>query len=207
MKKPLLTFLLALACAFTVQAQQVVERNFDLPNDKKLVLELPFADSIVITGWNKPTVAFKAVVQGKDGTEASVHQLDFKDGAQKLTITGSIETKKNCVSLNIQYQIMVPQEVALQLNSISGNIEMRQVQGTLEVKSISGFIDYAWPGHQANIKVKSVTGQLYSNLNANWHDKGPKFAPVGTKMAGTLKGGGPALSFETISSNIYLRKE
>jgi hypothetical protein len=64
-----------------------------------------------------------------------------------------------------------------------------------------------WPANKgASVSMKSITGELYSDLDINYTNKSKSIPIVGYLLKGTLNGGGPTVYLESISNDIYLRK-
>jgi hypothetical protein len=55
--------------------------------------------------------------------------------------------------------------------------------------------------------MKSITGELYTDLDMKIMNQQDEIPIVGYEMEGQLGGGGTKMRLETISSNIYVRKE
>jgi hypothetical protein len=71
-------------------------------------------------------------------------------------------------------------------------------------------VDVTLPGNtKANLKMKSITGEIYSDLDLSLgQSKGPmKRVGGGHTVEGSINGGGVEISLNTISSDIYLRKQ
>jgi uncharacterized GH25 family protein len=232
--KKILTLVTATLLAVTnLQAQQkVVEKTLEVPANKKVVLNLKFGNDIKITAWDKKEVAIKVTYEINSGKLNDALLLTFKadnesarvkvDLDQDLLKTGKAEdcpdNKANqnyyynngrqyfsCTQIN--YEIMAPRDADLVVETISGNIELRGLTGPVQAKSISGFVDMNWPDRKgAAVALKTITGEVYSDLNLDIPNK--KENPiVGYQLQGTLNGGGSAVKLETISNNIYFRKQ
>ena len=112
----------------------------------------------------------------------------------------------NRVCADINYEITVPADVVLHVNTISGNIDSAGLTGALEAKSISGFVDVAWsPTSGAELSLKTITGEVYTDQDIAFSNR--KDNPmVGYQLHGTLRGSGPLVKLESISNDVYFRK-
>ena len=112
----------------------------------------------------------------------------------------------NPVCATIDYEITVPADVVLRVNTISGDIDIAGLTGAIEAKSISGFVDVAWPASQgAEVSLKTITGEVYTDQDVIFNNR--KENPiVGYQLRGTLKGSGPLVKLESISNDVYFRK-
>ena len=62
---------------------------------------------------------------------------------------------------------------------------------------------------KANLVLKSVTGEIYTDFDINFSEKeGHKMKRVGgSNLRGSINGGGVEIALNTISDDIYLRKK
>ncbi|MBD2769857.1 hypothetical protein IC235_18360 [Hymenobacter sp. BT664] len=113
----------------------------------------------------------------------------------------------NQVCAVIDYEITVPAEVALRVNTLSGNIDIAGLTGPIEAKSLSGFVDVAWPATRgAELSLKSITGEVYTDQEIAFTNLREKNPIVGYQLHGTLSGSGPLVKLESISNDVYFRK-
>lgn len=223
--------LLLLLTPLCLQAQRLVEESFSLPAGQPLRLELKHGSDIQLKGWDKPQVLVKASVQVNGGKHNDAFRLNSSSAGKGLTVTSVLDESKitsggaagdckgstwqfdsengaNNICLEITYEVWLPKNTNLQLNTISGNVTAKNLQGPLDLNSISGFIDVSWPAEQqADLWLTSVTGELYTNLEVKVLNPQEKIPMVGYELKGQLGKGGQPLRLQTISSNIYLRKE
>ena len=233
MKKIWTIGLLWLLTVAGVQAQsKTVERTLAVPANNKVDLQLKFGDDIKITAWDKKEAAIKVTYEingGKlndalllqfesDQTSARV-QVDLDqeltkkgkvedcpDGNRRYSTNGNKEHGYTCATIN--YEIFVPRNADLKVETINGNIELKGLDGPVQAKSISGFVDMSWPEKKgAAVALKTITGEVYSDLNIDFPEGKKKAPMVGYELKGNLNGGSSAISLESISSDIYLRKQ
>lgn len=234
MKKILYLSLTLLIYWNTVQAQQrTVSKQFDVGADQKLELNLKFGDSIVIEAWDQNKVSFNADIEINGGKLNEALQLDFNEQSDGLHVTADYDQNKlksgkasdcpnsdystynwsdnsrsNVVCSNITYKLFVPANIDITVESISGNIELVGVAGPVRAKSISGFVDLSWPsGKPADINLKTISGEAFTNVEElQLINKKDHIPLVGYTIKGKIRSGGPAVSLESISGNIYLRE-
>jgi hypothetical protein len=114
--------------------------------------------------------------------------------------------KINQVCADITYEITVPADVVLRVNTISGNIDISGLNGAIEAKSISGFVDVAWPATTgAELSLKTITGEVYTDQDIEFSNR-KKNPIVGYQLNGKLKDSGPVVKLESISNDVYFRK-
>lgn len=101
-------------------------------------------------------------------------------------------------------------------NSTSGEIVIVYSALSQEAPSIisgvSSEIDVTLPASsKANLALKSITGEIYTDMDIQLKKKNVKGSDMqvvggGQTIEGTTNGGGAELGIKTISSNIYIRK-
>jgi hypothetical protein len=111
------------------------------------------------------------------------------------------------VCSEINYRVYLPRQAKLKLETINGNIDIEGATATVQAKTISGYVDMSWPKAKgANVAMKTITGEVYSDLNIDFKNKKQKDPIVGYLLEGTFNGGGPVVRLESISNNVYFRK-
>lgn len=224
--KTLLTILLFII-PFIVLSQEVIEKSFDVKKDTKIDLNLRFADDIVITKSTDDKMHFKTTYNINNGDLNEAFEIDIDADENEVDIDTDLDESvlkrarkahndddcdssysSDCykVCADINFEIQIPDDVELELETIDGNIELVGIVGKLDIKSISGFIDLSWGNTGANMELKTITGEIYSDLklkNLNTYN----MSYVGSDIDAEYNGGGLAVKLETISSDIFLRKE
>ena len=115
--------------------------------------------------------------------------------------------RHNPVCAVVEYEITVPADVALRVSTLSGNIDIAGLTGAIEAKSLSGFVDVAWPATTgAELSLKTSTGEVYTDQDIAFRTTPRKNPIVGYQLLGTLKGSGPLVKLESISNDVYFRK-
>jgi hypothetical protein len=72
------------------------------------------------------------------------------------------------------------------METISANIDLKEVTGPVHAKSISGYVDMHWPSKQgASVAMKTITGEVYSDLDINFLNKKDTPQIVGYLLKGT----------------------
>jgi len=207
----LLPFLLGLACY--AHSQKLVTKNLDV-NGKKVEMKFKFADTINIEAWNQNKIELHVSVNIEGNLYNDYYTLNVNERGNNLALEEVIDfegiKKKRGDNQNFQmeiiYKLKVPANLEFNLNTISGQVEMKGILGKMDVNSISGFIDYTVPQTcKARIDLSTISGNVYSNLK--FEDQSTKeISWVGTKRKLTLNGGTQDIALKTISGNIYLRK-
>lgn len=231
MKNTLLLFAMFFL-ARSVFAQKIITKTLPLSADQAVRLNLKFGDSIQVRYWDKSDVSMRIAVLINNGKLNDALRVETTSDAQAVSVKTDFDqelikqgrsddcpgsrstwqTNKNgesySVCSTINYVIFLPRKAALHLETINGNIDIQGATSPVWAKSISGFVDLSWAGTKgANVAMKTITGEVYSDLAIDFKNKRPKHPIVGYLLEGTLLSGGPDVRLESISNNIFLRKE
>jgi DUF4097 and DUF4098 domain-containing protein YvlB len=209
-------------------AQEVFEKTVALEKNKTAEMNFDFADNIIIKSWENSEVSVKATVNINDNADNSKYELNVEPVASGIKMTGKINNLKSlsdhsyqvvdgaitksddqCVKIDIDYEVFLPEGTTIALETISGNIELTGFEAPMHIKTISGFIDFSIDPHiKASFETKTITGEVYSDLDLETENKEPDMRVFrGGHIMATLNGGGKSIKLETISGDIYLRKE
>jgi len=109
--------------------------------------------------------------------------------------------------MEINYRIKVPRNADLSIESISGDIEIKGFYGELWAKSISGFIDLSWDTSKgADLSMKTITGELYSDMDLTILNKDRMASIVGYDMSATHKEGANAYIWKPSAATSTLER-
>ncbi len=214
MKKYIMLLSLLFCVVFFAHSQKIIDKEIKV-DKQKVEMELSFADDILIQTWSNKTIELQASIDIDDNKYNDFYTLEVinKNGKieiiEKVDFEGikKVKKEKNLCNFNtnLNYTIKVPENLEFDLNTISGEIELIGCQGEMNIKTISGFIDYSIPlSHKAKIDLSTVTGDVYSNVK--FDKKIPKKIKwVGTNQKLSLNGGDTDVELKTVSGDIFLR--
>lgn len=231
--KPILFLLLFGLFVNSTSAQKIIEKKFPWSSAQIANLNLKFADSIQVRYWDKAEVSVRIAVVINSGrlndaltveSESTGGEITLKtDFDKELLKNGKVEdcpeekksrwrTEHNgqdyYVCSKINYQVYLPRNAKLKLETINGNIDIKGSSAPVFAKTISGYVDFSWPKSKgANLAMKTITGEVYTDLDIDFKSKKQKNPIVGYLLEGTVNGGGPDVRLESISNNVYLRKK
>jgi hypothetical protein len=223
MYKSIITLLAAGFIVVPTMAQLVVEKSIEVKPNTKLDLKLDFADSIRLTPAKGNTLRLKAVVNINDNKDNDRYELVASSNGDLATVKANISgmesigrTSKNgkrryhhgdCFTMDIYYEIEVPQVAEIELFSISGDIQVSELKCPASIETVSGYIDVSIPAKfGAEVAVNTITGGVYTNFDINPKTDECKSGPATTKAQFLLNNGGNRIRLRTVSSDIYLRK-
>ncbi|WP_082214404.1 DUF4097 family beta strand repeat-containing protein [Dyadobacter psychrophilus] len=232
MKKNLIILMLALL-AGPLSAQKIIEKKLPFKDGQTANLNLKFADSIQVRYWDKPEVyvKIKAVINSNKLNDALVVtdratadevilEIGFDNemlkkgkqedcpGDNRSSWNDKDGTHRYYMCKEIDYQVFLPRNAKLKLETIDGNIDIEGASTTVFAKTISGYVDMSWPKSKGiNVAMKTITGEVYSDFDIDFKNKKQKNPIVGYLLEGTVKGGGPDVKLESISNDVYLRSK
>jgi hypothetical protein len=220
--------LMAITMAFNVPQERRVDENYKVKPGELVKLDFDFADQISITTWDKNEINVKVMVSINDNKNNDAFEIKSVKTSQGIKIVSEIvkmeelakknhhikitdngDTIINCnLEMDLFFEIKIPKNVQLDVNTIGGDIIITKFQGLSKIKTIGGFIDYSVPGDdKADIEMRTISGDIYTDLELEFdrEDRGLQHI-VGGDVNARLNGGGREITLETIGSNIYLRK-
>ncbi|MBO0939593.1 hypothetical protein J2I47_23790 [Fibrella sp. HMF5335] len=220
--------LLVVAPAFS---QKIIQKTLPYTSGQLVDLNLRYGDSIQVRYWDKPDVSIRVSVLINNGKLNDALLVETSSTDQALKVSTDFDQKllkqandddcpyqsgvaqnryngnHNSVCLDIDYQVILPRNARLKIETISGNIDIKGASEAVSAKTISGYVDMSWPTAKGvNLAMKTITGEVYSDLDIDFKGKKQKNPIVGYLLEGAANGGGPTVRLESISNNIYLRK-
>lgn len=225
----LLLYILLISSAF---AQKIIEKQFAFSSNQTINLNFKYADTIQVHYWDKAEVSVRieAVInQGKlndllvvetvsNDKEISLttdfDKARFIQGREEdcpgprshLSYTGNGQKYYACGT--ISYQVYLPRQAKLKIETVTGNIIIRGAEATVFAKAVVGFVDFSWLETQgANMAIKTIRGEVYTDLDIDFKTKVKRDPNTGYTLEGTLNGGGPEVYLESTISNLFIRKQ
>ena len=225
-------FFLLLVCAAaghqSVLAQKVIEKTATLTAGQRVFLNLKQASNIRIRPGAAGKMTLKATISINSNRLNDALLLAVEPGSAELKVNADFDKEMlkqaqpgDCpntkgdrnmwfgqqVCDDITYEITLPADVALRVYSYSGNVDIVGLTGAIEVKTLSGFVDVAWPPTQgAELALKTVTGEVYTDQDIAFSTERRKNPIVGYQLNGKLNGSGPLVKLESVSNDVYVRK-
>ena len=224
----LLLLVCATAARQSVSAQKIIEKSASLTGGQRVFLNLKQASSIRIRAGAAGKMTMKATVSINSNRLNDALQIDLSQTGDELKLTADFDKEMlrkaqpgDCPSTtgdrnmwygqqvcdDITYEITLPADVALRVYTYSGNVDIVGINNSIEAKSLSGFVDVAWPASKgAELSLKTITGEVYTDQDIAFNNQMRKNPIVGYQLHGTLSGSGPLVKLESISNDVYFRK-
>jgi hypothetical protein len=138
-------------------------------------------------------------------------QTNWQGGAgiSVSNVDGDLEIRTNNANINLN-NVTGP----VVANSTSGDVKatfsnVNQGKPTA-ISSISGTVDVSLPATvKSNLKLRSINGEMYTDFDLGLKSSKDGIPKVsgGSNIEGTINGGGVEVQINTISSDIYIRKQ
>lgn len=218
----ILAILLPVSAVLAQYPTKTIENTYRLPSNKRVEMNLKFASHIQVGVWNRQEVGLKTILMRSDASLDSIHQVTVLEQGDRLSIKTDYvfdkkngeqyhcwncdgnPTDKNCICFRVSYEVLLPADANLELETISGDIEIRGLRGPIRAKTISGFVDLALDSRaSSSLSFKSVTGEIYTDFDLTLDNGSSAYSK---RLNKPINGGGPAISLESVSGDIYFRK-
>lgn len=232
-------FIALLLLISKLNAQQKITQSYTTKGINNVLINLKYAKNIELKSWNKKELVVQAIVNMNNNKDNHFFSLKNKKSNGKFFINSDYKNffkfnnknviitnkKQNCKhnynSIIVTYTVFVPEKINLEIKSISGNVEVENYNGKLDLnltsgnitikkitkemnlKTISGDIDVYVS--DAYLKAETISGSIYSNLDITFSNKN-KLKLFKTKIIGKVNKGNLSLNLKTISGDIFLRK-
>lgn len=220
MKNRLFLLLLLGIGLLPASAQRLVEKHFEFSPNGLVHMNFQISDSIRILTWKKNEVYVKSSINVNDNQNNDDYKMVFDQTGSTINVSAKLEfkckdsTHKNncncccCSNSQIFHEVYIPENADFSVETINGNIVITGNTAEIRAKSISGFIDLAVaPQRKADVKLRTITGTMYSNIELSSTSRRIKQVGGGSVSAELNGGGGKVINLETISGNIFFRKE
>ena len=221
--------LLVVLAARPAAAQKIIEKTAPVAAGQRVFLDLRQATSIRVRPGAAGQMSLKATVSINQNRLNDALQLTVAPTAEQLRVTADFDQEMlrkarpgDCAGYNghgrnlwfgqqvcddISYEIMLPADVALRVFTYSGNVDIVGFSNAIEAKSLSGFIDVTWPDTRgAALSLKTLNGEVYTDQDIAFSTALRRNPDFGYWLQGTLRGSGPVVKLESISSDVYFRK-
>jgi len=202
--------IIAILFISSVQAQKKIEKHLNYEGREVIELNIQIADSIHVQSWNKNEVYVTASININENKDNDAYLTSFEETSDNIVINanfkdGYFRGRDNCCNeSDIYWQVFIPEKAGFTIETINADIIIAGKTEEMKVKTISGYIDLAFPEKQpADIEFSTISGTVYSNHNLSLTESHKSsYSAIKEK----LNNGGPLIKLETISGNIFFRK-
>lgn len=124
---------------FKYKKTKTIDKTFDAASDYKLILDGSFSD-YTITTWNESNISFHVEISTFSNKESKAEEMleniNVKFNSYGKTIKAETIIKKrrfDNTSLDIDYQIMIPEDIFLEINNSYGDVDIDRLNRYLNV--------------------------------------------------------------------------
>jgi DUF4097 and DUF4098 domain-containing protein YvlB len=117
--------------------ERTIEKSFPVSMGGKLKLDLDTGGDVTIVGWDKPEIAVRVDIDGRDADRVNV---DFDNGSSFLNIHSDC-SKKRHVDVDVEFTIKVPERCDVRVESNGGEVSIEGVEGTLSGRTMGGALE------------------------------------------------------------------
>ncbi|PLX19128.1 MAG: hypothetical protein C0597_05570, partial [Marinilabiliales bacterium] len=204
--------LLFLACfiSLNMQAQKTFTQNVSTKSAERVSFDFQFADDISIETWNKSEIFVEAVVNIDDNKHNDNFKFELNEIGDEIVLKAEIEdldkigkvtqvrdkdgdvyiTDSRTVDLDITFKVKVPKDIAVSLKTINGNIESKNIENALALKTISGDIDISMDSKKSfDLIMKTISGDMFTDFEFEQQKKS-NFIHIGGSIDTEINGGG-----------------
>ena len=232
MKKNILFALLCIGF-LTTRAQKIIDKHIPFSPKDFVAMNFQISDSIRIMTWKKDEVYIHSSIDVNDNQDNDDYKMVFEESGQMVNVSAKLDgnhirrrrsgdsTRRSgdtTINLNncccccdnyrthIIHVVYVPENVDFSVETINGNITIVGNTAEIRAKSISGFIDLAIASERkADLKMHTISGTMYSNIELPASRRIKQVG--GGTVSAELNSGGKPIVLETISGDIFFRKE
>ncbi|MEE8524235.1 MAG: DUF4097 family beta strand repeat-containing protein [Thermoanaerobaculia bacterium] len=146
-----LTFLLAVGLPSASTAQTEVERTVAAQADGTVKIE-NISGSVVVTGWDRDQVE----ITGTLGRDVEELQVDTSGGGVAIRV--ELPRRSHGGGTSAHLAVKVPRHSDLEVETVSAEITVEDVDGDLETESVSGSVRI--DGRPRTVDVETVSGNV-----------------------------------------------
>ena len=145
--------------------------TMNAPAGQPLTIDGGGNGGITVRGWSGSTVRIRAKVQSWANSEA-----EAQSRVKGVTISTANNTLRAAAAdkeehFSVSYEVFVPRQTALNLNTVNGGIHLEDLQSDIKFQAVNGGVSLANLGGQ--VTGNTVNGGLSITLTGNkWEGKG-----------------------------------
>ena len=156
-----ITILLCMPSSIFASAEEKSEETYPLDRDGKIYLQNISGD-IVVNSWEKNEIkinAIKVARYEKDLDNVFIDITQTNGTIRIMTRHGQSFKLFRSTHVSVHYELLIPDNAHLRVESVSGDVDIRDIGGFLEVKTVSGDIKIITA--KDGVKSKTVSGDIY----------------------------------------------
>jgi len=172
----------------------IQDKTFSSAPDAYLILGSP-CGTVKISTWDKEEVNVK--IYANENAENDV-DFDVKQSGVDVNVTGKIKNESESHNLNVRYEITLPKQYNIEVDTKGGNIEATDLNGTKNLNTMGG-----------NIKLDRADGSINANtMGGNIHISMNNGKVKANTMGGNISldytGTNYGIELNTMAGNIHI---
>jgi DUF4097 and DUF4098 domain-containing protein YvlB len=112
-----------------------IDKEFQVSRNQTLEVDIRTGGALTITGWDKDIVKVHAELRGRD---AAACKVDVSQQSGGVSLTSEFEGKERNRNADLKFEICVPEQFNLSLESMGGPFTIEGVAGRIEGKTMGG---------------------------------------------------------------------
>ncbi len=196
MKNKLATFtiVLLLACPTLAAAARQVDETRPAAANGSVSIEL-VAGKVRVEGWNKKEVRLKGIL----GDE--IDELEFESSGRDTSIE-LVPQRSHRRGGGTDITVQIPAGSELEIEAVSGHIEISGVTGRISVESVAGWLEVR--GKFEEVEISSISGVVDLRSDAALRRVSVESVSGKVEIDGDLASGA-RLGVESVSGQVLLR--
>lgn len=147
--------------------QEVIEKEYPINTQQKIVIDNLFGDIIVKTEWNQKSIALKATIHNQKQEQEAVHIIDDISNPKEFALRTITDDKSKA---QVDYELIIPANIKLHLSTNKGAIHVHDAHGITMATTDDGAIYFDNVHNKASattrksgaIYCKDCTGPVYA---------------------------------------------
>ncbi|HEX9085221.1 MAG TPA: M56 family metallopeptidase [Gemmatimonadaceae bacterium] len=149
-----------------VQADTTLQMSVAARSAGTLTLDLKTGGNVVITGWDQPQIAVRALLRGRDWRETRVTLRTSDTGAR---LESDFAVRGNSQSTSHVFQINVPRNYNVRISSAGGSVSITGVEGKftgqtgggeINIQKAKGEVDIQTGGGDVHVSDSRLDGNV-----------------------------------------------
>ena len=162
----LLVCLIGFAASIQSATPAKIEKRFDVTAGERLSLDLRTGGSVKVTGWDRNEVSVVANPAGRDAEDC---RIDIRRTSQGVEVVSAYEGNRDSHSTRFHFEISVPKQYDLSLESSGGNIDIIHVNGRftgetggggITIRESKGTADLSTGGGEILLEDSHLDGEI-----------------------------------------------
>ncbi len=132
-----------------------IQKEFQIPMGKRLMIDLETGGSLHISGWEKEIVSVNGAAIGCYPEDCT---FDVSESDEGVEITSEFSNRRDSHRSRIDLEINVPARFDLDIETTGGSIQIDKVEGKIEGTTMGGKLELS--GLKGNLSMSTMGGSI-----------------------------------------------